>query len=133
MAPSPMSGAFRPADRIVVPVQGTDREFIAQQWAVEFAAALGVPICALHVTTAGKAPDNGVFSFLEEACMKWGVTFHKQILAGEDVVDELVHEIKTRDLVIIGTRRLSGHYHVGSITRDLVKRVHCPVQVVRIE
>lgn len=128
-----MSGAFRPADRIVVPVQGTDREFIAQQWAVEFAAALGVPVCALHVTLAGKAPDGGVFSFLDAACMKWGVTLDKQVLAGEDVVDELVGEISARDLVIIGTRRLAGHYHVGSVARELVKRVHCPVQVVRIE
>jgi nucleotide-binding universal stress UspA family protein len=128
-----MSGSFHPADRIVMPVQGTDREFIAQQWAVEFAAALGVPVCALHVTTSEKVPTSGVFSFLEKTCSKWGVVLEKHILQGEDVVGELVEEIKTRDLVIIGTRRLAGHYHLGSVSLDLIRRAPCPVQVVRIE
>ena len=133
MSRSPMAGSFRPAERIIVPVQGTDREFIAQQWAVEFAAALGVPVLALHVSPPGKAPDAAVFSFIDEASIKWGVTLQKELLVGDNVVDELVSEIKPRDLVIIGTRHLGGRYHMGSVALDLIQRARSPVQVVRIE
>lgn len=128
-----LSGFVHPADRIVVPVEGTDREFIAQQWAVELAAALGVGVCALHVTSTGATPPPGVFTFLQEACTKWGVVLDPQLVEGENVVDEIVEELRTRDLVIIGTRRLAGHYHLGSVSLELIRRAPCPVQVVRIE
>lgn len=130
---SRLSGFVHPADRIVVPVEGTDREFIAQQWAVEFAAAMGVGVAAFHVATSARVPPPGVFAFLQEACTKWGVPLDTQVLAGEDVVEELLPEMKTRDLVIIGTRRLAGHYHLGSVSLELIRRAPCPVQVVRIE
>lgn len=130
-----MPEAFRPADRIVVPVQGTDREFLAQQWAVEFAAALGVPVCAVHVSSgAGDVPDEDeIFSYVGEEAMKWGVPIETHVLAGGlDPVQAILDELKVRDLVVIGTRRLGGTFHVGSVTAELVRRAPCPVQVLRI-
>ncbi|MDX1612341.1 MAG: universal stress protein, partial [Candidatus Thermoplasmatota archaeon] len=59
MAPSPMADAFHPAERIVIPVQGTDREYEAQQWAVEFAAALSVPVYAVHVAQGEEQASQG--------------------------------------------------------------------------
>lgn len=126
------TGAFHASERIVVPVQGTDREFVAQQWAVELAAALGVPLYAVHVV-AGDADAKEVFSFLRGACDKWGVAFEGTILQGTDVVHQLVEELGPRDLVVIGTRQLASHYHVGSVAAELVRTAPCPVQIVRLE
>jgi nucleotide-binding universal stress UspA family protein len=135
--------AFRPVDRIVVPSEGTDREFLAQQWAVEFAAAMGLTLHGVHVsdgTRYGEAGDTedeeiarDVFSYLEKLAEKYDVPFSWTILHGGDVVGLLRDELTARDLCVIGTRRLAHHYHVGSVTAALIESAPCPVQVVRIE
>lgn len=134
--------AFRPADRIVVPSEGTDREFLAQQWAVELAAALGLEVHGLHVTNADRegqedATDEeittDVFSYLKKLATKYDVQLTTTVLHGGNVVESLVDELSARDICVIGTRKLSHHYHVGSITADLIEKAECPVHVVRLE
>lgn len=129
-----MSGAFRPAERIVVPVEGTDREYEAQQWAVELAAALGTPVYALHVASGNEDTDRqDHFSFIEKLADKWDVELDVVTISSNDVVTEVVEELQPRDLVVIGTRKLSGQYHVGSVAGALVRQAPCPVQIVRLE
>jgi nucleotide-binding universal stress UspA family protein len=132
--PLPMSltGSFQPADQIVIPVQGTDREYYAQQWAVEFAAAIGVPVKALHVGDGSQDDDPEVFRYIQKLAEKHSVEITTQHLHG-DVVDELAAELAPRDLCVIGTRRLSHAYHVGSVAAGLIEKAPCPVQVVRLE
>ncbi|MBW3582130.1 MAG: universal stress protein [Euryarchaeota archaeon] len=127
------TGAFHPAEQIVVPVQGTDREFLAQQWAVEIAAALELPVRAVHVSgDAGDgAPDK--FDYLEKLAKKHGVELKTEVIHGSDVVRELVDELGARDLVVLGTRKLSHQYHIGSVAAALVEKAPCPVQIVRLE
>lgn len=123
----------RPADRLVVPVQGTDREFVAQQWAVEFAAALGIPVYAVHIQNGEGEELTDQFDYLRSACEKWQIPLETRVAYASDVVDELVNELDTRDLVILGTRHMAGTYHVGSVASELVRRAPCPVQIVRLE
>jgi nucleotide-binding universal stress UspA family protein len=134
--------AFRPADRLVVPTQGTDREFLAQQWAVELAAALGLEVHGLHVLDNDRdgqedASDEEikkeVFSYLQKLADKYDVKLTTTLLHGGDIVDLLVDELSPRDICVIGTRKLSHKYHVGSVTAELIERAECPVHVVRLE
>lgn len=123
-------------DRIVVPVEGTDREFEAQQWATELAASLDVPVHALHVTSGREEElHEDHFSFIESLCEKWGVELSKRVAGRDDVTQEILDELTPRDLVVIGTRRManSGDYHVGSVTAEVVRQSPCPVQIVRLE
>jgi nucleotide-binding universal stress UspA family protein len=123
-------------DRLVVPVQGTDREFEVQQWATELAASLDVPVHALHVSSGQEEEIHGDhFSFIEKLCEKWGVELTKRIAGRDDVAQEILDELAPRDLVVIGTRRMAngGDYHVGSVTAELVRHSPCPVQIVRLE
>lgn len=134
--------AFRPADRMVVPTQGTDREFLAQQWAIELAAALGLDVHGVHVVDTDRngqedATDEEieaeVFAYLRKLADKYGVKVTTGLMHGGDVVDLLVDELGPRDICVIGTRKLSHKYHVGSVTAELIERAECPVQVVRLE
>lgn len=136
MTPVPFTGTFKPAERIVIPVQGTDREFLAQQWAVEFAAALGIPLVGIHVRRSlddAEAERDDVFQYLQQACEKWRVKLQETTIEGDQVVNEIVPELGPMDLVVIGTRRLKEHYHMGSVAAELVRRAPCPVQIVRLE
>jgi nucleotide-binding universal stress UspA family protein len=128
-----MSGSFHPAERIVVPVQGADREFEAQQWAIELAAALGIGVYAVHVADGEEEDRDDLFSFIEKLGEKWDTEVATQVIASNDVVGELVEELEARDLVVIGTRQLSGQYHVGSVAAELLRRAPCPVHMVRLE
>lgn len=136
MSSAPAPGTFQPVDRLVVPVEGTDREFDAQQWAAGIAAALGVPIHALHVT-AGDETDQHTdhFDFLERVCGKWDVELDTRVAGRNDVVAEILDELGPRDLVVLGTRRLGSKndYHVGSVAAELVQNAPCPVQIVRLD
>ena len=127
-----ITGSFQPADQVVIPVQGTDREYYAQQWAVEFAAAIGIPVKALHVGNGAQDDDPEVFRYIQRLADKHSVTLTTRTLHG-DVVEELAAELTPRDLVVIGTRKLAHHYHVGSVAAALIEKAPCPVQVVRLE
>lgn len=124
-------------ERIVIPVQGTDREFEAQQWATELAAALDVPVHALHVTSGQEEElHEDHFSFVEKLCEKWGVELTKRVAGRDDVTQEILDELAPRDLVVIGTRRMGNagsDYHVGSVAAEVVRQSPCPVQIVRLE
>lgn len=136
MSPREAPESFQPLDRIVIPVEGTDREYEVQQWATELAAALDVPVHALHVDKGdSEEPHEDHFSFIEKLCDKWGVELSKRVAGRDDVTQEILDELAPRDLVVIGTRRMtnSGGYHVGSVAAELVERSPCPVQVVRLE
>jgi len=117
-------------DRIVMPVSGSDREFLAQLTAVQLAAELRVPVTAVHV---GDTDDDEVFAYARKECDEWNVELDSVHLGG-DVVETLLSELGPRDLIVIGTRRL-GHdgWHVGSVTLALIQRAPCPVQVVRLD
>lgn len=132
LARPPREPPARPVDRIVVPVEGTDREFEAQQRAVELACYLGVPVCALHVAPPTGGTPEDVFSYLDKECVKWRVQLDARVVRGTSVVDELVDELHVRDMVVVGTRRMASEYHVGSVAAQLVRRAPCPVQLVRL-
>lgn len=133
----PQSGPAEslPFDRVVVPVQGTDREFDVQRWAVEFAAATGAPVAAVHVSPDPDAVPADVFQFLEKFCDDRDVELETHVLAGteEGVVEVLLSELDALDLVIIGTAKLGHGYHVGSVAEGLIQGAPGPVQVLRIE
>lgn len=136
MMTSPKAGVFQPVDRLVVPVQGTDREYDAQRWAAELAAALSVPIHALHVSRGDEEEvHTDHFDFLSGVCEKWDVELDTRVASRDSVVEEVLDELGPRDLVVIGTRRLSSSndYHVGSVAGELVQNAPCPVQIVRLD
>lgn len=124
---------LRIVEEIVVPVKGTDREFLAQQWAVELAASLDLPVRAIHVVRSDESPAKDLFAFLAQECHKWEVPLQTNLVRGSDVAGELVEELGARDLVVIGTEKLSRQFHVGSVAEELVRRAPCPVQVVRLQ
>lgn len=129
-------GSFNPLDRIVIPIEGTDREFEVQQWAAELAAALGVRVHALHVSRGNEEElHEDHFSFIQKVCDKWNIELETRVASRNDVAAEILDELGPRDLVVIGTRRLagSGDYHVGSVAGELVQNAPCPVQMVRLE
>ena len=120
-------------DEVVVPVEGTDREFFAQQSAVQIAASLGVVLRAIHIGSPGSRQRGDLFDYLRTESWRWGVPFESEIMEGEDVAGEIVEEVGPRDLIVIGSRRLGHRFHIGSVTEALVRRAPCPVQIVRIE
>lgn len=124
-----------PFDRIVVPVQGTDREYDVQQWAVEFASSTGAPIAAVHVSADPDQVPDDIFQFVDKLAGDRQVSLETHVLAGteKEVVDVLLSELDAMDLVIIGTRKLGRGYHVGSVSDGLIQGAPGPVQVLRIE
>lgn len=123
----------RPVERVVVPVGGTDREFLAQQRAAEFAAAFDLPVRALHVATGPEEIEDDVFRFIHELCEKHGVENDCQVVIGDDPVVELRKELGPLDLVVVGTRRLGTRFHLSSIVERLIGSAPCMVQVVRLD
>jgi len=121
----------RAVRRVVVPVGGTDREYLAQEQAVEMAAALGAPVFGLHIHT-DVDPPRAVFQYLEQQCERWGVPLETRALGGTDAAAELLQETGPMDLVVIGTRRLGGAFHLGSVANRLIQEGQGPVQVVRL-
>lgn len=118
-------------DRIVIPVEGSDHEFFAQQWAVEMARELRVHVQAVHVNPIGSTHGD-VFGYLKQEADRWHVPLVTLQLEGDDVVEELLPELGPRDLVVIGTRHMASDFHLGSVAASLVKRAPCPVQILRI-
>ncbi len=124
--------APRPVSRVVIPVGGDDEEYLAQEQAVLFAAALDVPVRALHVTDDLESVSEALFGFLRQQGERWGVQLDTVVVPGADVPAVLLAEIDALDLVVIGTRRLGSRFHLGSIAERLVNESPGPVQVVRL-
>jgi nucleotide-binding universal stress UspA family protein len=125
----PRAGPFQ---RLVIAIGGTDSEFVAQQWAIELAASVAVPVFAVHVAVEGTDPPKDVFSYVGRLAQKWGVGFQKHIAWGQDVAKVLTDELSPTDLLVMATRRMARQYHIGSVAAELVRRAPCPVQLVRV-
>lgn len=120
-----------PIRRIVVPVEGSDREFLAQEHAVTLAAALDVPVHAVHVRSP--VGDHGdVFAWLQKEAEQWGVSLDCRSMDGSDAGAEIVLELQPLDLVVIGSSHAGSKYHLGSVAEHLIRHAPCPVQVVRL-
>lgn len=124
---------LRLVDRVVVPVQGTDREFYVQQWAVEFAKQFGVPVLALHVENPASQAPSDVFSYIQAEARKWDVILETSVHPGDDVAKALLTELGPRDLVVLGTRRFKSRYRAGSVGAQLVEQAPCPIQLIRLD
>lgn len=120
-----------PISRIVVPVEGTDREYIVQEHAITLASALGIPVHAVHIR-APVGAHNDVFVWMQKHAKEWGVDFDGQSLDGEDAAAEIVLELQPLDLVIIGSSHAGTKYRLGSVAEYLIRHAPCPVQVVRL-
>ncbi len=127
------AGEMRPVTRIVVPVAGTDREFIVQEHAVFMAGALEVPILAVHVTSPTEPANGHLFEWITKTCKEWNVELETHALDGDDTADVLVEELEPMDLVIIGSERMGGRYHFGSVAERVVAQAPCPVQIIRLD
>lgn len=126
-------GALSPIQRVIVPVAGTDREFIAQVHGVSLAEALGVPLAAIHVTSEPDTVSDDAFSYLEQRAKEHGVACELLVQRGLDAADVILDELGATDLVVIGSSLLGGKYHFGSVAEALIRKAPCPVQVVRLE
>lgn len=124
--------AASPVSRILLPVQGTDREFLVQDAAIHLAANLGVPVYALHIASTLSGDRRNVFRYVRRRAREWSVAIETRILEATDVVAELLAEAHPTDLIVLGTRQLGGRYHVGSVAEQLILRAPCPVQVMRL-
>lgn len=127
MAPVP------PVARAVVPVGGSDREFLAQETALRMASFLEAPILALHVQEVGEVLDDAMFAYLVATGRGWNVPIDVRIVRGLDAAEEILDELGPQDLVVIGTQRLGGKYHLHSVAEALVRQAPCSVQVVRLD
>lgn len=117
--------------RIVIPVGGADREYLAQEEAVQWAATLEVPLHAFHVSAE---PDQvqDPFSYIEGLAKRRDVELHTQILVGSDPAKEILAELDALDLTIIGSENLDGTYQLGSVARTLFQSGPGPLHVVRL-
>lgn len=132
MRPQAAANEVRPVTRIVVPVAGTDREFLVQEHAVFMASALEVPMLAVHVNDPTELRNDDLFAWISKHCDTWNVELETHSLDGQDPAEILVEELEPMDLVIIGSEKMGGRYHFGSIAEALVAHAPCPVQVVRL-
>ncbi len=121
-----------PVRRIVVPVGGTDREFLAQEQAIAFAEVLGVPVVGVKVTPATDDVRPDLFSYLEGHAARHGVDFESLILAGTDPVEPFLDELDGLDLVVVGSERIGDRHHVDSFVERILRHAPGPVQVVRL-
>lgn len=121
-----------PVRRIVVPVAGTDREFLAQEQAVLYAYALGVPLVGVNVSMRPDEVRPDTFEFLHQVSKRRGVAFRSLVLVGTDPVDALVEELDALDLVIVGSERIADRHRLPGVGERLLHDAPCAVQVVRL-
>ncbi len=126
------AGEVRPVNRIVVPVAGTDREFIVQEQAVLFAASLEVPIVAVHVVGATDIANGNLYDYIDKVAATHNVEIEHHTLDGNDAASVLLEEVEAMDLVVIGSEKIGGRYHFSSVAERLITQAPCPVQVVRL-
>lgn len=113
-------------ERIVIPVGGSDREFSVQQQAVEYAAALGAPLVAVHVTPTPDTVSLDLFGYLEGLCRRWGVVLQEQVIPEADVQEAVLSVLDPQDLLIMGTARLDR-------AQALLRAAPCPVQFMPLD
>lgn len=125
-------GGYRPFDRVIVPVGGSAHELEIQLWAVQFASLHDVPVHAIHVRSdePSTAPRD-LFGYLEMLCDKREIPLTAEVHEGE-VVDELCRELQARDLVVVGTERMTDGSLGASVVEGLIRGAPCPVQVLRL-
>lgn len=121
-----------PARRIVVPIGGSDREFLAQEQAVEYAAALGIPLAAVHVSVAPDEADGGLFDYVKRLAERHQVACDCLTLYGDDPAVTLQDELDGMDLLVVGTENLGTRKDLDSHTKRLLGHAPCNVQVVRL-
>ncbi len=126
-------GHTQPIQRVVVPVGGTDREFVAQEMAVGFASALGVPVAGFHVCPDPDDAPPDLFAYLRDRAAKWSVSMEEHVVAGTSASQELLKELTIMDLVVIGSRRFGIRYQLGSVAQGLLQHAPGPVQVIRLD
>lgn len=121
-----------PARRVVIPVHGSDREFLAQEQAVLYADALGVPLVGVKVSRAPDEEDPIIFDYIARQAKRRGIDFEPLVLMGTDPVSTFLSEIDALDLVIVGSERAGDRHHVGGFVERLLHSAPGSVQVVRL-
>jgi hypothetical protein len=121
-----------PARRVVVPIGGSDREFIAQEQAVLYAEALGVPVVAVNVSRSPDEVPDDLFRFIERAGQRRRVPVVRLLLAGTDPVEALLAELGPLDLVVVGSERIGDRHRLPGFVERLVHDAPGAVQIVRI-
>lgn len=121
-----------PVRRIVVPVSGSDREFIAQEHAVLFADALGVPIVAVHVSPRPDEAPGDLFDYIAHQARRRNVSFDALVLAGTDPVEPFLAELEPMDLAVIGSERIGDQHQIGGFAARVLHDAPGAVQVVRL-
>jgi nucleotide-binding universal stress UspA family protein len=140
--------------QILVPVDFSNESRRALDQAIEFAKAFGAEIRLLHCyvldlaavgPTYGIAtPTNYIFELHEAAAKRlteWRSRVRAEGLNAEQTVSAqspfveipaLADEIRA-DLIVMGTRGLSGLKHVllGSVAERTIRSAKCPVLVVK--
>ncbi|HLF17255.1 MAG TPA: universal stress protein [Candidatus Thermoplasmatota archaeon] len=122
----------QPLQRVVVGLEGSDADLFVGEQAAVFAAALAVPLLALHVQHPTQPTPKGLFADLEKRCGRRGVPFMGRILTGTDVAAEILAELTPADLCILGTRRLLKGFRTGSVARRVLESAPGPVQLIRV-
>jgi nucleotide-binding universal stress UspA family protein len=118
--------------RIVVPIQGSDREYLVQEQAVLLAAAIGIPVVGIHVRDGEEERSDDMFEWVRGEANRFNVQMQGITLDGSDPAEVILEELGIRDLVVIGSARIGGQYQVSSIAQRLVHDAPCPVQIIRL-
>ncbi|MEO3867607.1 universal stress protein [Nonomuraea sp. B12E4] len=136
--------------RIVVGDDGSEHSEAAMAYAVEQAGARGAQ---LHVVSACQMPALSPYavnysSLMESALRDEARVARERVIPWRErspglvITDDqpfehpaiaLVEASRTADLVVVGSRGLGGFASavLGSVSRGVLHRVHCPVAVVR--
>lgn len=144
-------GRTRPR-RVVVGVDGSDLSTEATGYAFEQASARGLGLTVLHAWNANVYTSGVALSALVEpwdelvaeqqeitgeAIARWADTFpdvdvHTEVTQGRPA-DVLVDASQDAELVVVGSRGRGGFRGLllGSVSRSVLHRAHCPVAVVR--
>ena len=140
---------------ILVPVDFSDHSAKAVEVAVGFAKAFGAKVHLLHsypLNVGGISPyglvipenlDRDIREAAEKQLAEWGekvtsegveVERHVTPMFPSEAIENLAQEIGA-DLIVMGTRGLSGIKHVvlGSVAERAVRIAPCPVLTVKSE
>ncbi len=125
----------RPFGRVIVPVKGDDDDLLVHDAATALAQCLSIGVHVFHVTPQRlDADDEGaLFGPVWAMAVSRKVPVEATVLIGNDVIAELLDVLDPHDLVVMGTRRLSEDYYMGSVARRLISRAPCPIQVMRLD